>query len=190
MCKDGIIQVIHLEFVTCIEDWFHVVFGLHYVQPGLHVTSQLGWRKVTHLLHIKDRRKVAWFQMNLMQKELGLLSGIHARHKEMIRTAYEIVPASLIEILVEILIREGCSLGGFDDDKADGIIVHGCITQFFPIDACLIMTDIYASHVVSLRINSFAVHGFPSETEGTNEVDVEYSYICCSHQDDAQQHRP
>ena len=125
-----------------------------------------------------------------MEEEACLGSRVSIGHEKMVGTADKVVLACLIEIVVEVVVEQGGSLGGLDEDEADGVVLDAGIAQLLPLDGGLIVADVQSPDVVTFGINGFAVDGFPSETEWTHEEHVEKRGVYHRHQYGACPQRP
>ena len=97
---------------------------------------------------------------------------------EMVGSTCKTILTSLIEIVAEVLVSLGSTLRGFDHHKADGTLVNtAVILQLAPVDASLMMGDIYAMDLITRRIIDTAIEGTPAEAEGTDEEIIEKPHV-------------
>ena len=108
----------------------------------------------------------------------------------MVSSSYKVVCACLIEVFVEVIVHQRNALCSLDDNEADRVVVDIGIAQFLPIYLLLIMTDIYATDIVPLRILRLAVNGLPSEAARVNKEIIKEENIGESYQDCSQPNAP
>ena len=108
----------------------------------------------------------------------------------MVGTTYNAVLMGLIEVLVEVLVDDADTLCGLDKYKAEGPTLNGGITEAAPINMLLIMTDVYASNIISFWIVGFAVNSFPTEGEGIDKEIPKDEEVEEYHQPDSCQQCP
>ena len=92
----------------------------------------------------------------------------------MIGATGEAVLTGLIEIVAEVLVDQGASLCGLDHHETDRTLVDGTVVfQLAPVNATLMMGDVYAVDLIALGIVDGAIKGTPPEPEGSHEEIVE-----------------
>ena len=97
---------------------------------------------------------------------------------EMVGPPGETVLTGLIEIVAEILVRLGGTLRGLDHHETDGALVDAAVVfQFTPVDAPLMVGDVDAVDLVTLRIADVAIEGTPTKTERSDEEIVEEPHV-------------
>ena len=84
----------------------------------------------------------------------------------------------MIEVLIEVGINARGSLCGFDDDETNRTTVdHRVGAQPVPVDRTLIVRDVNAMHLITLRIFVVAIERTPAETGWTYEEIIEGPHI-------------
>ena len=155
-----------------------MVSVLHDMEPGKNLHLKFLDRHVGgHILHIQHRRQVALLEFHFVEKEIGLFAGRGEIAPEMIGTADDTEFTHVAEILIEILIDIVRALGGFDHDEFQtGAVDHG-IAQFRPLNLALMVADVNAVNLISLRIVRVAIQSPPSESKRFDQIGVDYPGI-------------
>ena len=82
--------------------------------------------------------------------------------------------ASLIEVVAEVAVGLGGSLGGLDHHKAYGAMVYlAVVLQLFPVDTSLMVRDVDAMNLVAVGIAHVAIERTPAESERTDKEVIE-----------------
>ena len=175
LIEDGIVEIAGLKFKIGIDNGFDAIVMLHDVEPLDDGRTKLLVGLILGLmLHIEHWGQVAILEFHGVDEVPGLLFGGGVDAIEVVGASGKAVLARLIEIISEVLIGLGGTLGGFDHDKADGALVDGAIVlEFVPVDATLMVGDVDTMDLVAFGIAHVAIEGTPAETEGTHKEVLE-----------------
>ena len=89
----------------------------------------------------------------------------------------EAVFAGIIEIVGESLVYPRRALCAFHNDETHGMSLYRGFLKVFPVDAPLIVADVYSMYLVTFGIICIAIDGAPSETVRTDKEIVECRYV-------------
>lgn len=167
-------EVTLLEFIVGVDDWLHMVFVLHNVEPCEHIALEILHGTVFGLvLDIKHRWQVALFEPHFVQEVIGLVACRRLVAPEMVCAAYEPVFARLMEIVAELAVEARRTLGRLYHYEPQRIAFNHGIAQTLPVDVALIVRYVDAVYLVAFGIFRVAVKRAPSEPRGTYEERVE-----------------
>ena len=125
-----------------------------------------------------------------MEEIFCLARDILVRNEEMIGSSHEVVLSRPMEIIVEVLVEQGCAFRCLDDDEANRMVANLRITESVPIYLCLMVTDVNAHDVVTRGIVGFAIERTPTERKRSNEEIIEHEHIGRHHENAAQEQTP
>ena len=170
-------EILLFETVASVENRLDAIVLLDDGKPLPDSALQLCYRKFSSFLHIEHGRQVASLEVHLLKEKLGLLPGINVRREKMVSAAQYIVLPGLIEILVEILIDNAHAFRSLYEDEADGLVVNRGVAQTFPVDMVLIVADVKAMNIITLRVVGLTIDSLPTERKRTDEKVIEYKKI-------------
>lgn len=175
LIEDGIVEIAGLKFKIGIDNGLDSIVMLHDVEPLDDGRTKLLVGLILGLmLYIEHWGQVAILEFHGIDEVPGLLLGWAVDAIEMVSTTGEAVLTGLIEVIAEVLVGLGGSLGGLDHDEADGALVDGAIVlEFVPVDAALMVGDVDAVDLVAFGIAHVAIEGAPAEAEGADEEIIE-----------------
>lgn len=156
-------EVFLLKIMASVEDGLDTVILFYDIEPRLGRAPQLRNREVTGFLYIEYRREVASLKMYLLEEEVCLTGGINIRRKEVIGATDKSILMGLIDVVIEVLVNDAHALSGFDDNKPKGLSLDGGVAEDTPVDAVLIVTNVYATDIITIWIIRISVDGLPTE---------------------------
>ena len=139
------------------------------------------------VLHIEHGWQVAILQVYGLDEVIGLLLGGAVNTVEVIGSTGKPILAGLEEVVAEVAVGLGGSLGGLDHHKAYGAMVYlAVVLQLFPVDTPLMVRDVDAMNLVALGIAHVAIQRAPAESERTykeiiEEVEIDSDYSCSAY---------
>ena len=159
-----------------------MVVLLHYLQPFEYLFLELGNRLVLRfVLYVEYRRQVALLKMNLLDEEASLFLGRSLVAPEVVSTPEKPCFACEMEVLAEVFVHMIGSFGRLNDYKPQWATRNHGVAKQVPVNLSLVMADVYAVYLVSLRIFCIAIESSPAETRGADEECIEAPHIYADH---------